>query len=94
MAKKRRIGIYNRNKKDNWFVTGMIVGGIIGAALTLLDKNTRKQTLTLLSETKDHPSNVKEKLNEKIVSATDTVEKNIQEAADIYDHASSQRFEF
>jgi gas vesicle protein len=72
-------------------LTGVIIGGVLGGCLSLLDKNTRRTVTTkavdmkdssknFLSHMKENPGEVKVQLLEQIKQATDTLKSTIQES--------------
>ncbi|QGQ46437.1 YtxH domain-containing protein [Metabacillus sediminilitoris] len=88
----------NQNKSK--LVTGMIIGGAIGACITLLDKNTRETVATkavdlkdtsknVFTHVKENPNEVKDQIMEQVKQATDTLKNTMQEAKQLIERINS-----
>ena len=75
---------------------GMVIGAIIGGALTMLDSNTRNKvttttknmkdsTMDMYSHVKNNPSEVKEDLQERLKSASSVLKEAISDAQSLYE---------
>ncbi|MFJ8068497.1 hypothetical protein ACIQZD_06000 [Peribacillus sp. NPDC096447] len=90
-----------RNQDRNLFFKGVIVGGIIGGALSLRDYRTRmkvmdtaasmkESTVELISQVKENPKDTKEELVQRFNSASTSLKEAIQEAQSIYNLVDDQ----
>ncbi len=90
-----------RNQDRNLFFKGVIVGGIIGGALSLRDYRTRMKvmdtaasmketTVELISQVKENPKDKKEELVQRFNSASTSLKEAIQEAQSIYNLVDDQ----
>lgn len=86
--------IVKEKQQNNKLIKGMIIGGVIGGFLTLIDRNTRSAVATkavdikdssknVIMHVKENPSEVKEQLLEQVNQATDTLKHTIQEAKNL-----------
>ncbi|MBM7691555.1 gas vesicle protein [Peribacillus deserti] len=93
----RKIGRGKKINNKSWFLRGIIIGGIVGTSLSLLDSKTRKQTLDTLSQVKENPAEVTdqvtEKVTEKVTSAAMKVQHVLEDTQEAYNNASSEKFE-
>ncbi|PLT30645.1 YtxH domain-containing protein [Peribacillus deserti] len=89
----RRKGKVKNINNRSWFLRGMVIGGIAGTALSLLETKTRKQTIDLLTQVKENPTEVKEQVTEKVTEAAMKVQHVLEDTQDAYNNASSKVFE-
>jgi gas vesicle protein len=86
--------IVQEKQQNNKLIKGMIIGGVIGGFLTLIDRNTRSAVATkavdikdssknVIMHVKENPGEVKEQLLEQVKQATDTLKHTIQEAKNL-----------
>jgi gas vesicle protein len=86
--------IVKEKQQNNKLIKGMIIGGVIGGFLTLIDRNTRSAVATkavdikdssknVIMHVKENPGEVKEQLLEQVKQATDTLKHTIQEAKNL-----------
>lgn len=75
---------------------GIIIGGIVGGALTLLDSNTRtkmkrsalllkENSMNMIEQVKENPSDVKEQMVSGVKGATDTIKEAIHDVETLYE---------
>ncbi|PPA70720.1 YtxH domain-containing protein [Jeotgalibacillus proteolyticus] len=85
----------SQNEKNGKFLKGILIGAAVGGAITLLDSNTRKKvtsgsrgvkdsTMGLVSKVKENPSEVKNDLQERIMSAVSTLKTAMNDAQNLY----------
>ncbi|APH05591.1 hypothetical protein [Bacillus weihaiensis] len=93
--------IGQRTQNDSKLVKGIVVGGVIGGCLTLLDKNTRKQvsesassmkdsSVAVITNVKENPTEVKDQILDQAKHATDILKTTIQEAKDLLGKIQSE----
>jgi gas vesicle protein len=86
--------IVQEKQQNNKLIKGMVIGGVIGGFLTLIDRNTRSAVATkavdikdssknVIMHVKENPGEVKEQLLEQVKQATDTLKHTIQEAKNL-----------
>ncbi|MBD8036716.1 YtxH domain-containing protein [Solibacillus sp. A46] len=84
------------NENNGKLLKGMVLGAIIGGALTLLDSTTRNKvttttknmkdsTLDMYSHVKNNPSEVKDDLQERLKSASSVLKGAISDAQNLYE---------
>ncbi|MEK3763326.1 YtxH domain-containing protein [Solibacillus sp. FSL K6-4121] len=84
------------NENNGKLLKGMVLGAIIGGALTLLDSTTRNKvttttknmkdsTLDMYSHVKNNPSEVKDDLQERLKSASSVLKEAISDAQNLYE---------
>lgn len=82
-------------ENNSKLLKGIILGGIIGGALTLLDSPTRNKVKTkavdfkdssmdMISQVKDNPGEMKEQMIQRFKNASDTLKEAISEAQNLY----------
>lgn len=84
------------NENNGKLLKGMMIGAVIGGALTLLDSNTRNKvtsatknmkdsTMGMYSQVKNNPSEVKNDLQERLKSASSVLKEAISDAQNLYE---------
>lgn len=84
------------NENNGKLLRGMVIGAVIGGALTLLDSNTRNKvtattknmkdsTMDMYSQVKNNPSEVKNDLQERLKSASSVLKEVISDAQNLYE---------
>ena len=84
------------NENNGKLLRGMIIGAVIGGALSMIDSNTRNKvtettknmkdsTLDMYSHVKNNPSEVKEDLQERLKSASTVLKEAISDAQNLYE---------
>ncbi|MER2118874.1 MAG: YtxH domain-containing protein [Solibacillus sp.] len=84
------------NDNNGKLLRGMIIGAVIGGALSMLDANTRNKvtettknmkdsTLDMYSQVKNNPSEVKDDLQERLKSASSVLKEAISDAQNLYE---------
>ncbi|MEK4131165.1 YtxH domain-containing protein [Solibacillus sp. FSL W8-0474] len=84
------------NENNGKLLKGIVLGAIIGGALTLLDSTTRNKvttttknmkdsTLDMYSHVKNNPSEVKDDLQERLKSASSVLKEAISDAQNLYE---------
>ncbi|WP_216824916.1 YtxH domain-containing protein [Bacillus sp. V59.32b] len=82
-------------ENNSKLLKGIILGGIIGGALTLLDSSTRNKVKTtavdlkdssvdMFSQVKENPGEMKEQMVQRFKNASDTLKEAISEAQNLY----------
>lgn len=82
-------------EKNSKLLKGIILGGIIGGAITLLDSSTRNKVKTtavdlkdssmdMFSQVKENPGEVKEQMMQRFKEASNTLKEAISEAQNLY----------
>ncbi|WP_409288246.1 YtxH domain-containing protein [Peribacillus sp. SCS-37] len=90
-------------KKNNLMVRGLIIGGVIGAALALMDKQTRKSVKTtagglkdssvgMISQVKENPGEVKEQMMTRFKAASESLKDAMSEAQNLYEMVNREVF--
>ncbi|WP_051348583.1 hypothetical protein [Peribacillus kribbensis] len=90
-------------KNNNLMVKGLIIGGIIGGALSLLDSQTRKKvkssavglkdsSVEMISQVRENPGEVKEQMIQRFKSASNSLKDAIAEAQDLYEMVNKEVF--
>lgn len=84
------------NDNNGKLLRGMIIGAVIGGALSMLDANTRNKvtettknmkdsTMDMYSQVKNNPSEVKDDLQERLKSASSVLKEAISDAQNLYE---------
>lgn len=84
------------NDNNGKLLRGMIIGAVIGGALSMLDSNTRNKvtettknmkdsTMDMYSQVKNNPSEVKDDLQERLKSASSVLKEAISDAQNLYE---------
>lgn len=92
-----------QKSKNSKLVRGMLLGAIIGGAVTMLDSNTRKKvtkgaagikdsTVGMVQNVKDNPGEVKDQFVSQFNSAKSTLESAIRDAQTIYESLNNGVF--
>lgn len=82
-------------EKNSKLLKGIILGGIIGGAITLLDSSTRNKVKTtavdlkdssmdMFSQVKENPTEVKDQMMQRFKDASNTLKEAISEAQHLY----------
>ena len=80
---------------------GIIIGGIVGGALTLLDSNTRNKvkrsaislkdnSMNMVEQVKANPGEVKEQMVSGVKGATDTIKEAINDVETLYETVNEE----
>lgn len=86
----------SENDNNGKLLRGMVIGAIIGGALSMLDSNTRNKvtettknmkdsTMDMYSQVKNNPSEVKDDLQERLKSASSVLKEAISDAQNLYE---------
>jgi gas vesicle protein len=89
------------NESNSKLLKGILIGGLVGGALTLLDSNTRnkvKKSATLLKtnsmnvieKVKENPGEVKEQMISGVKGATDTIKEAISDVETLYETVNEE----
>ncbi|MTH55757.1 YtxH domain-containing protein [Bacillus mangrovi] len=92
-----------KNSKNSKLIRGMLLGAIVGGAITMLDSTTRKKvskgaggikdsTVSIVQNVKNNPGEVKDQLVNQFNSARNTLESAIKDAQSIYESLNSGVF--
>lgn len=84
------------NDNNGKLLRGMLIGAVIGGALSMLDANTRNKvtettknmkdsTMDMYSQVKNNPSEVKDDLQERLKSASSVLKEAISDAQNLYE---------
>lgn len=91
------------NENSSKLLKGILIGGIVGGALMLLDSSTRRKitdtalnlkdsSVDMYSQVKDNPSEVKEQMIDRFKSASDTLKEAISDAQALYETVNENVF--
>lgn len=91
------------NEQNSKLLKGIVIGGLIGGALALIDYNTRtkvKNTAVglkdssskMLTEVKENPGEVKDQMISQFKSATNTLKEAISDAQELYQRVNKDVF--
>jgi gas vesicle protein len=91
------------DEQNSMLLKGMVIGGLIGGALALIDYNTRtkvkntaaglKDTSTkLITEVKENPGEVKDQMISQFKAATNTLKEAINDAQELYQRVNKDVF--
>ncbi|MCM3359057.1 MULTISPECIES: YtxH domain-containing protein [unclassified Psychrobacillus] len=83
-------------EKNGKLIKGLVVGAVIGAAIAMLDSNTRNKvtsttknvkdsTLDMYSQVRNNPGEVKNDLQERLKSASTVLKDAINDAQSLYE---------
>ncbi|MBM7663993.1 gas vesicle protein [Solibacillus kalamii] len=86
----------SENDNNGKLLRGMVIGAVIGGALSMLDSNTRNKvtettknmkdsTMDMYSQVKNNPSEVKDDLQERLKSASSVLKEAISDAQNLYE---------
>ncbi|CAH0347233.1 YtxH domain-containing protein [Bacillus sp. CECT 9360] len=90
-------------ENNSKLLKGIILGGIIGGALTLLDSSTRNKVKTtavdlkdssvdMFSQVKENPGEMKDQMVQRFKNASDTLKEAISEAQNLYQTVNEDVF--
>ncbi|MDQ0271565.1 hypothetical protein [Cytobacillus purgationiresistens] len=85
----------NNDPKNNKVFKGILIGGVVGGALVMMNRSARKKVKSkavslkdsstrLVTEVKNHPGEVKDQLINQFKSASDTLKDAILDAQKLY----------
>ena len=91
----------NQNESNSKLLKGIIIGGIVGGALTLLDSNTRNKmkrsavllkdnSMNMIEQVKENPSEVKEQMVSGVKGATETIKEAISDVETLYETVNEE----
>lgn len=91
------------NENSSKLLKGILIGGIVGGALMLLDSSTRRKitdtalnlkdsSVDMYSQVKENPSEVKEQMIDRFKSASDTLKEAISDAQTLYETVNENVF--
>lgn len=94
---------YSDSEKNSKLLKGIVIGGVIGGVLTLLDSSTRnslKETATdlkntsksMFTEVKQNPTEVKDQMMTQFQQASNVLKDAIADAQKLYDRLNSDLF--
>ncbi|WP_059172492.1 hypothetical protein [Bacillus sp. FJAT-27445] len=94
---------YSENEKNSKLLKGIVIGGVIGGVLTLLDSSTRnslKETAVdlkntsknMFTEVKQNPTEVKDQMVSQFQQASNVLKEAIADAQQLYDRLNSDLF--
>ncbi|WNB93206.1 YtxH domain-containing protein [Bacillus sp. NEB1478] len=89
-----------QNEQNSMLLKGIIIGGLVGGALALIDRNTRSKvkhtavglkdtSSKMLTEVKENPNEVKDQMISQFKNASNTLKEAIEEAQDLYQRVNS-----
>ena len=90
-----------QNDSNSKLLKGIIIGGIVGGALTLLDSNTRNKvkrsaislkdnSMNMVEQVKSNPGEVKEQMVSGVKGATDTIKEAISDVETLYETVNEE----
>lgn len=93
----------SNNGQNSKLMKGIVLGGIIGGALAMLDTQTRTKVKTkamdlkdtsanLISEVKDNPGDIKENMINQFKNASNTLKDAIKDAQNLYQRVNEDVF--
>jgi gas vesicle protein len=93
----------SQNEHNSKLLKGIVIGGLIGGALALIDYNTRtkvKHTASglkdtssrMLTEVKENPTEVKDQMISQFKSASSTLKEAINDAQELYQRINKDVF--
>ncbi|MGM9955461.1 MAG: YtxH domain-containing protein [Peribacillus sp.] len=91
----------NQNESNSKLLKGIIIGGIVGGALTLLDSNTRNKmkrsavllkdnSVNMIEKVKENPGEVKEQMVSGVKGATETIKEAINDVETLYETVNEE----
>ncbi|WP_053365113.1 hypothetical protein [Bacillus sp. FJAT-27245] len=94
---------YSENEKNSKLLKGIVIGGVIGGVLTLLDSSTRnslKETAVdlkntsknMFTEVKQNPTEVKDQMVSQFQQASNVLKEAIADAQRLYDRLNNDLF--
>lgn len=102
-AQPTRTQVSTVDENNSKLLKGIILGGMIGGALTLLDSATRNQvkekavglkdcSKDMFTQVKENPSEVKDQMVSQFKSAADTLKQAISDAQSLYERVNEDIF--
>lgn len=87
---EHEVDVKTNNEQNSKLLKGIVIGGMIGGCLALMDRNTRTAVTTkagdlkdssknVLMHVKENPSEVKDQILDQVKQATDSLKHTIQE---------------
>jgi gas vesicle protein len=91
------------NEQNSMLLKGVIIGGMIGGALALIDYNTRSKVKNtavglkdsssrMITEVKEHPGEVKDQMISQFKNTANTLKEVIQDAQELYQRINKDVF--
>ena len=88
------------NDNNGKLLRGMVIGAVIGGALSMLDSTTRNKvtettknmkdsTMDMYSQVKNNPSEVKDDLQDRLKSASSVLKEAISDAQNLYEKVNT-----
>ncbi|MBM7702054.1 YtxH domain-containing protein [Metabacillus iocasae] len=92
-----------REEKNSKLVKGIVIGGIVGGVISLLDTTTRNQVKSaavdlkdsskeMLNEVRENPGEVKNQMVQQFKSASETLKDAINDAQKLYERINNDVF--
>jgi len=92
-----------QNEQNSKLLKGIVIGGLVGGALALIDYNTRSKVKTtavglkdssskMLNEVKENPGDVKDQMISQFKSASTTLKEAINDAQELYQRINKDVF--
>ncbi|MDG5471896.1 YtxH domain-containing protein [Jeotgalibacillus sp. ET6] len=89
----------NTEEKNSKLLKGVLIGAVIGGAVTMLDSTTRKSvasggrgvkdsTVGLVTKVKDNPSEIKHDLQDRLKSAASVLKNAMSDAQSLYERVN------
>ncbi|MFD6439536.1 YtxH domain-containing protein [Peribacillus sp. NPDC060186] len=86
-------------KTNSKLLKGILIGGLVGGALTLLDSNTRNKvkrsaillkdnSVNMIEQVKENPGEVKEQMVSGVKGATNTIKEAINDVETLYENVN------
>ncbi|MGG4264218.1 YtxH domain-containing protein [Peribacillus simplex] len=84
------------NQTNSKLLKGILIGGLVGGALTLLDSNTRNKikrsavllkdnSMNMIEQVKENPGEVKEQMVSGVKGATETIKEAFNDVETLYE---------
>ncbi|RDU36078.1 hypothetical protein DRW41_15960 [Neobacillus piezotolerans] len=94
---------YSENEKNSKLLKGIVIGGVIGGVLTLLDSSTRNSlkdtavdlkntSKNMFTEVKQNPTEVKDQMVSQFQQASNVLKEAIADAQQLYDRLNNDLF--